>query len=118
MATGPESVYATAQDDTRNATRDPPVASMETDPELVHIDTQAGTKGCPAPRDGPHRNGWALSGRAGEAPIPTRKPRSRPRTTASPHSSGMWFCQMSRCARREEASPTGWTCLQSLVSHL
>jgi len=25
---------------------------------------------------------------------------------------------MPRCARRERASPTGWSCLQSLVSHL
>jgi len=30
----------------------------------------------------------------------------------------MWFCPMPRCARREGASPTRWSCLQSLVSHL
>jgi len=45
-------------------------------------------------------------------------PRSQPRAPASPHLSGMWFCPMPRCARREGASPTGWGCLQSLVSHL
>jgi len=45
-------------------------------------------------------------------------PRSQPRAPASVHPSGMWFCPMPRCARREGASPTGWGCLQSLVSHL
>jgi len=40
------------------------------------------------------------------------------RTPAPAHPFGMWFCPMPRCARREEASPTGWGCLQSLVNHL
>jgi len=34
------------------------------------------------------------------------------------HQSGMWFCPMPRCARREGASPTGWGCLPSLVNYL
>jgi len=44
--------------------------------------------------------------------------RLRPRTPASAHPSGMWFCPMPRYARREGASPTGWVCLQSPVPHL
>jgi len=46
------------------------------------------------------------------------RPRSQPRAPASAHPSGMWFCPMPRCARREGASPTGWSCLQWLLSHL
>jgi len=46
----------------------------------------------------------------------THQPRSR--TPALTHPSGLWFCPMPRCARREGASPTGWGCLQSLVVHL
>jgi len=45
-------------------------------------------------------------------------PRSQPPAPASVHPSGMWFGPMPRCARHEGASPTGWGCLQSLVSHL
>jgi len=44
-------------------------------------------------------------------------PRSQPRAPASSHASGMWFCFMPWCARREGASMTEWGCLQSLVCH-
>jgi len=45
-------------------------------------------------------------------------PRSQPRAPASAQPSGMLLCPMPRCARREGACPTGWGCLQSLISHL
>jgi len=51
-------------------------------------------------------------------PSQTKIPRSRPRIQPSTQPSGMWFCPMPRCARLEGASPTGWGCLQSLVSLL
>jgi len=57
-------------------------------------------------------------GTPGDPPSQPDTPRSQPRTPASAHPSGMWFCPMPRCARREGASPIGWGCLQSLVSHL
>jgi len=75
-----------------------------------------GSPGCPAPR------GMEMdeSSTEGPAMLPSQPntPRARARTLASGHPSGMWFCPMPWCARRERASPTGWGCLQPLVSHL
>jgi len=54
----------------------------------------------------------------GDTPSQPGTLRSQPRAPASAHPTGMWFCPMPRCERREGASPTGWCCMQFLVSHL
>jgi len=91
---------------------------METDPEPVHEGALVDARDAPPPHDGRHENGRALSRRASGDSIPPQHPRSLPRTTAPTQPLGMWFCPIPRCARREGASPTGWSCPQSLVSHL
>jgi len=72
----------------------------------------------PPPAAGPIEMDEPSSGGQARVPSQPSTPRSRPRSTASTHPLGMWFCPTPRCARREGASPTGWSCLQSLVSHL
>jgi len=59
-----------------------------------------------------------MVGTPGDLPPLPGTPRPHPRAPASAHPSGMWFCPMPRCARREGASLTGWGCMQSLVNHL
>jgi len=78
----------------------------------------AGKRDAPPPAAGPMQmDEYSGEGPPGHMSQPV-SPRPRPRTPASTHPSGMWFCPMPRCARRGGASPTGWGCLQSLVSHL
>jgi len=99
--------------------RDPQEAPMETDPEPVARDRQGGTRTAPPPATGPmDMDEPSSEGQVRPSSSQPNTPRSRPRTPAPTHRSGMWFCPMSRCARREGASPTGWSCLHSLVSHL
>jgi len=119
MATDPETVRFDAQGDTRDAPRDPLVAQMDTDPEPVNMDVQAGTRDAQPTATGPMNMDEPSTG--GQARIPSSQnntPQPRPLTPASSHPSGIWFCPMSRCARCEGASPTAWSRLQSLVSHL
>jgi len=87
---------------------------MKTDPEPVHEGTQVDTRDAPPPATGPMETEEPSADGQARLPSHASTPRSRPRTTASTHPSGMWFCPMPRCARREGASPTGWSCLQSL----
>jgi len=94
------------------------MAPMETDPEPTQVRTQEGTRDAPPPATGPMETDEPSSGGQARLPSQPSTPRSRPRTTASTQPSGMCFCPMPRCARREWALPTGWSCLQSLVSHL
>jgi len=118
MATDPGPLRADAQDAALNAPLDPAVAPMDTDPELVHIDVQTGTRDATAPATGPMEMDEPSTEGQARLPSQLNTPRSRPRTTAPTHPPGMWFCPMPRCARREGVSPTGWSCLQILVSHL
>jgi len=62
--------------------------------------------GFPAPRDWPHGNGLASTEGQARPQSQPNDPRSWSRTPASTHPSGMRFCPMPRCARREGASPT------------
>jgi len=118
MATGPEPVRGEVPGDTMEAPRDPPEAPMETDPEPTHVGTQVGTRDTPPSAAGPMETDGPSSDGQARVPSQPSTPRLWHRTTAPTHPSGMWFCPMPRCARREGASPTGWGCLQSLVSHL
>jgi len=96
----------------------PPGAPMETEPKLLHEGMQVDAREAPPPAAGPMETEGSSSGGQARVPSQPSTPRSRRRTTAPTHPSGMWFCPMPRCARREGASLTGWGCLQSLVSHL
>jgi len=91
---------------------------METDPEPVHEGRKANTRDAPSPMTGPIETEEPSADGQARLPSQPSTPRSRPRNTASTHPSEMWFCPMPRSALREGASPTGWSCLQSLVSHL
>jgi len=117
MATDPETVRGDVQGYTGEAPRDPPEAPMETDLEPTHVGKPVGTRDTPPSAAGPMETDGPSSGGQTRVPSQPSTPRSRPRSTAPTHPSGMWFCPMPRCARREGASPTGWGCLQSLVSH-
>jgi len=118
MATDPEPVRVDIHGDTREAPLDPPEATMETDLEPTHVGTHEGTRDAPPPTAGPMETDGPSSGGQARVPSQPSTPRSWPRNTAPTHPSGMWFCPITRCARREGASPTGWGCLQSLVSQL
>jgi len=96
----------------------PPVAPMATDPEPVHMDMQGDTRDAQPPATGPMEMDESSTEGPARLPSQPNTPRSRPRTPASTHPSAMWFCPIPHCARREGASPTGWGCLQSLVSQI
>jgi len=117
-ATDPGPVNVDMRVDTRDASRDPPEAPRETDTEPVHVGMQGDTRDAPPPAAGPMETDEPSSDGQARLPSQPTTPRSLPRTTASTHPSGMWFCPVPRCARREGVSPTGTSCLQSLVSHL
>jgi len=90
---------------------------METDLEPLHDDTRVDAReALPAATGTMEMDEPSTEGQA-RLPSQPSTPRPRPRT-ASTHPSGMWFFPMPRCARREGASPTVWSCLQSLVYHL
>jgi len=91
---------------------------MDTDPDPPGVATHADPGEGAPPGVGPMEVDPTMAGTPGDLPSQPGTPRSQPRAPASAHPSGMWFCPMPRCARREGASPTGWGCLQSLVSHL
>jgi len=81
METDPEPVHGDMQGDTWDAQRDPPVAPMKTDPEPTHVGTQ-GAHGTPGPpRWAPWK--WTSPRQVGRR----SRSRSRPRTTASTHTS-------------------------------
>jgi len=96
----------------------PPESPMETDLEPTHVGTQLGTRNTQPSAAGPMETDGPSLGWQVRVPFQFSTPRSRPRTTAPTHPSGMWFCPMPRCACRDGASTTGWGYLQSLVSNL
>jgi len=91
---------------------------METDPDPPLEATSANPQEGMPTGAGPMEVDAKTVSTSGDPPSQPGTPRSQPRAPASAHQSGMWFCPMPRCARREGASPTGWGCLQFLVSHL
>jgi len=91
---------------------------MKSDPEPAHVGSQTDARDAPPPVTGPMEADEPMTEVQASPPTQPSTPQSRPNPTSPTHPSGMWFYPMSRCARREGASPTGWSCLQSLVSHL
>jgi len=110
MATDPEPVRGDVQGETREDPRDPPEAPMETDLEPTHVGTQdetqeegtqEGTQDAPPFAAGPMETNGPSSGGQPRVSSQPSGPRSRTRTTAPTHPSGMGFYPMPRCARRE-----------------
>jgi len=91
---------------------------MEMDPDPTVEATPASPQDGTPPGSDPVEVDATTVGTSGDPPSQPGSPRTQPRAPASAHPSGMWFCPIPRCARREGASPTGWGCLQSLISHL
>jgi len=89
MAADPEPVRGDGQGDTGEAPRDPPEAPMETDPEPTHVGTPVGTRDTPPSAAGPMETDGPSSGGQVRVPSQPSTPRSRPRTTAPTHPSGM-----------------------------
>jgi len=92
MAAGPEPVHGEVPGDTVEAPRDLPDAPMETDLEPTHGGTQV-TRDTPPSAAGPmETDGPSFDGQA-RFPSQPSTPRSRPRTTAPTHPSGIGSAQ-------------------------
>jgi len=91
---------------------------METDPDPTVESPPASPREGTPPGSGAMEGDATTVGTSGDPTSQPGSPRRQPRAPDTAHPSDMWFCSMPRCARREGASPTGWGCLQSLISHL
>jgi len=76
---------------------------METDLDPTVEDPPASPQEGTPPGSGAMEVDATTVGTPGDPPSQPGSQRTQPRAPASAHSSGMWFCPMQRCARREGA---------------
>jgi len=114
----PQAETPTSDPAGKASARGTPEGPMETDPDPPVEAPPANPQEGIFPGAGPMEFDPTAVGTPGDPPSQPGLLRSQPRAPASARPSGKWFCPIPRCARRDGALPTGWGCVQSLVSHL